>query len=156
MVKFKFLFFCSVLVLVTNSYDGQNKKLQSPKNKTEKMENKNSLDKPNKENKISLLKQSMFEYMEIAQPSYTKTDVEECVNILNKYRSDLANSTSKDEGMKIVQNTIESLNRLNEKCNFELIETSEREQIAEIIISESVKKGYSKADEDITEDWREW
>ncbi|WP_265427062.1 hypothetical protein [Chryseobacterium sp. YIM B08800] len=120
------------------------------------MENENSIDKPNEENKISLLKQSMFEYIEIAQPSYTKTDVEECVNILNKYRSDLANSTSKDEGMKIVQNTIESLNRLNEKCNFELIETSEREQIAEIIISESVKKGYSKADEDITEDWREW
>lgn len=155
-MKIRSLIFCSVLILINNSCDGQNKKSRSPQNKTEKMENKNSIDQPNEENKISLLKQSMLEYIEIAQPSYTKTDVEECVNILNKYRSDLANSTSKDEGMKIVQNTVEGLNKLNEKCDFELIETSEREQIAEIIISESVKKGYSKADEDITEDWREW
>lgn len=155
MGKFKFLF-CSVIIFATNFCDGQNKKLQSPKNKPEKMEKENSLEKTNEENKISLLRESMLEYMKITQPSYTKTDVEECIKILNDYSSELANSTAKDKGMKIVQNTVENLNRLNEKCNFELIETSEREQIAEIIISESVKKGYSKADEDITEDWREW
>lgn len=155
-MKIRFLIFCSVLIFINNSCDGQNKKSQSLENKTEKMENKNPIDKTNEENKISLLKKSMFEYMEVAQPSYTKTDVEECIKILNQYRSDLTNSTSKDEGMKIVQNTVESLNKLNEQCDFELIETSEREQIAEIIILESIKKGYSKADEDITEDWREW
>jgi len=98
----------------------------------------------------------MLDYMEVANPSYTKIDVEECAKILNNYVSEISNSGSKDEGMEIVEITIEKLNKLNEKCDFELIETSEREQIAEIIILESSKKGYNKPEEDITEAWREW
>ena len=112
--------------------------------------------KPNQETPILRLKKSMLEYLEMAKPSYTKNDVNECENILNEYLAEIANSKSKDEGMKIVKNTVERLNTLNEKCDFQLIETSEREQIAEIIILASSKKGYNKPKEDITESWREW
>jgi len=98
----------------------------------------------------------MTEYMETTQPSYSKKDIEECGKILTEYLSAISESQSKDEGMKIVQNTVEKLNALNEKCDFELIETSEREQIAEIIILAGSKKGYNTPEEDITEDWREW
>lgn len=58
--------------------------------------------------------------------------------------------------MKIVKSTIEKLNILNGKCEGSLIETTEREQICEIIISASAKKGYNTIEEDITEAWREW
>ncbi|KQT20555.1 hypothetical protein ASG31_17460 [Chryseobacterium sp. Leaf404] len=121
-----------------------------------KIESKKSTMMQKEEDNISILKNSMLEYMEIANPSYTKIDVEECAKILNNYVSEISNSGSKDEGMEIVKITVEKLNKLNEKCDFELIETSEREQIAEIIILESSKKGYNKPEEDITEAWREW
>ena len=55
-----------------------------------------------------------------------------------------------------VKMTVLRLNKLNEKCDFQLIETGEREQIAEIIISAGNLKGYNSLDDDITEEWREW
>lgn len=155
-MKLKSLIFCTTLIIITNSCDRQNKTSETPNNKIENMKAENSIEKSSEESLIFLLQKSMLEYMEAAHPSYTKTDVEQCVKILNEYTIAISNATSKDEGMKIVKNTVESLNKLNEKCDFELIETSEREQIAEIIISESSKKGYNQSDEDITEDWREW
>lgn len=155
-MKLKSLIFCTTFIIITDSCERQNKTSETPNYKTENMKTENSVENPGEETPISLLQKSMLEYMETANPSYTKKDVEQCVNILNEYTIAISNSTSKDEGMKIVKNTVESLNKLNEKCDFELIETSEREQIAEIIISESSKKGYNQSDEDITEDWREW
>lgn len=152
-MKINFLTPILAFLFVTYSCDGQKKNANSSENK---IETKKSTAMPKEENKISILEKSMLEYMENANPSYTKIDVEECVKILNNYVSEISNSKSKDEGTEIVKTTIEKLNKLNEKCDFELIETSEREQIAEIIILESSKKGYNKPEEDITEDWREW
>jgi hypothetical protein len=106
--------------------------------------------------KIEALKTSMISYMESAKPSYSKRDVDECISILNEYTKQIAATTTKEQGMQIVKSTILKLNDLNDKCNGELIETGEREQIAEIIILAGNKKGYNAIDEDITEDWREW
>lgn len=152
-MKIKFLTSILAFLFVAHSCDGQKKNVNSSENK---IETKKSTAMPKEENKISILEKSMLEYMENANPSYTKIDVEECIKILNNYISEISNSKSKDEGMEIVKTTVEKLNKLNEKCDFELIETSEREQIAEIIIIESSKKGYNKPEEDITEEWREW
>lgn len=154
-MKLNSILFFTALIFFTNSCDGQNKKVNSSENKLQKMEKKNSNEKL-EENKITNLKRSMLEYMEMGKPSYTKDDVEDCVRILNDYTLEIHNSKSKDEGMKIVKFAVDQLNKLNEKCDFQLIETSEREQIAEIIILESSKKGYNKPEEDITENWREW
>jgi len=144
------------LIFLSKSCNGQNNNPENFQSKTSKSGKMNSSENSNFEKQIVLLKKSMIEYMETASPSYSKNDVEECEKILNNYISDISNSKSKDEGMKIVKNTVEKLNQINEKCNFELIETSEREQIAEIIILASSKKGYNKPEEDITENWREW
>jgi len=152
-MKIKFITSIFAFLFIVHSCDGQKKNDNSSENK---IETKKYTAMPKEENKISILEKSMLEYMEITNPSYTKTDVEECVKILNSYISAISNSKSKDEGMEIVKTTVEKLNKLNEKCDFELIETSEREQIAEIIIIESNKKGYNKPEEDITEEWREW
>ncbi|KQR92504.1 hypothetical protein ASG01_11335 [Chryseobacterium sp. Leaf180] len=146
----------AIFLFTANSCEGQNKNSKFSHTKNEIMKEGNALPETNQSDKIALLKKSMLNYLKIAQPSYTKADVEMCIKLLEDYCVKTAASKSKNEGMEMVKITVEKLNDLNEKCNSELIETSEREQIADIIISESVNKGYSKPDDDITEEWREW
>ncbi|MBT2620359.1 hypothetical protein [Chryseobacterium sp. ISL-6] len=150
------IFIFSALIFITKSCNGQDNKLQISEQKTSKIEKMDLKEEPSFESQIVFLKKSMIEYMETANPSYSKNDVEECGKILTNYLSEISNSKSKEDGMNIVKNIVEKLNKLNEKCNFELIETSEREQIVEIIILSSSKKGYNKPEEDLTENWREW
>jgi hypothetical protein len=102
------------------------------------------------------LKTSMISYMQTAQPSYTIDDINSCETILKQYLVDMLTSKNKKAGMKIVKKTILTLNKLNSKTQETLIETGEREQIAEIIILASSRKGYNSVDEDITEEWRQW
>jgi glutamyl/glutaminyl-tRNA synthetase len=114
------------------------------------------VDQQNLESKIANLQKSMIDYMNTANPSYTEKDVKLCVDILNKYLINMAETNSKEQGMQTVASTVSQLNDLNEDCDAELIETGERERIAEIIILAGSQKGYNTPDEDITEAWREW
>ncbi len=102
------------------------------------------------------LEQSMLSYMRQAKPPYAQKDVRKCAAILTRYLEQMDRSTAVAQGMEIVKATILELNALNEKCDGQLIETGEREQIAAIIINASARKGYNTPDEDITEPWREW
>ena len=102
------------------------------------------------------LKKNMEDYMHENAPSYTQDDVNECISLLSDYVVKVLASDSRDKAMEIVKSTILKLNNLNEKCDYSLIETNEREQIAEIIILAGHEKGYNSIDEDITEEWREW
>jgi hypothetical protein len=106
--------------------------------------------------RIHDLKTTMMDYMKLSNPSYTGEDVDACANILTQYVKELGQTHSKEEGLLVVKSAVFKLNKLNEKCGSELIETGEREVIAEIIIAASHEKGYNAADEDITEAWREW
>lgn len=106
--------------------------------------------------RIDVLKEAMLSYMEEAKPSYSKKDVEKCSAILKEYLKEMKGTTSKDQGMQAVKYTVLKINDLNNKCDDELIETEERERIAEIIILAGKEKGYNTVDEDITEEWREW
>ncbi|NUY80488.1 hypothetical protein HUK80_06240 [Flavobacterium sp. MAH-1] len=108
------------------------------------------------ESKINDLKTSMLSYRKEAEPSYSKKDVEKCVLILKEYLVQMAKTNSKEKGMAVVESTVMQLNELNDDCEGELIETGEREQIADIIILAGNKKGYNAVDEDVTEEWREW
>lgn len=105
---------------------------------------------------IQELKESMISYMQEAEPMHTIKDIEECEKILLDYVNAMEKTTSKEAGMQVVKDAIIKLNKLNERCEEVLIETGEREQIAEIIITASADKGYNTLDEDITEEWREW
>lgn len=102
------------------------------------------------------LKESMINFIEPGETSYTEKDVETCMNLIDISLNELANTNSKEEGMKIVEKTVLALNELNKNCDEELIETDQREDIAEIIILAGNLKGYNSLDEDITEEWREW
>jgi hypothetical protein len=105
---------------------------------------------------VNVLKTSMISYMQTAQPLYTMDDINSCEKILNSYLTDMHASKSKEEGKNIVSTAVLRLNKLNIQTNQTLIETTEREQIAEIIIFASSLKGYNTMDEDITEELREW
>ncbi len=108
------------------------------------------------EQRIEELKKAMIEYMKFAKPSYTEKEINECTKILTQYISDISKTNSKDEAMSIVKSTVLQLNELNEKTGLELIETEERERIADIIIAATHAKGYNAIEEDVTEEWREW
>src|SRR5690606_22066862 len=105
---------------------------------------------------IQNLKTNMLDYMEFGDPPYSKKDVEKCEEILSEFMISFEKTTSKKEGSEVIKLTIIKLNELNKKCEYQLIETGEREQIAEMMISIGHKKGYNKLNEDITEEWREW
>src|SRR5690554_7787336 len=102
----------------------------------------NNTEYKNQIQEIELLEKSMTEYMDFAEPSYTEKDIEKCKSILIEFIQNIDKTSTREEGLKIVQSTILELNELNKKCDFDLIETNEREQIAGIIIGVGNQKGY--------------
>ena len=108
------------------------------------------------DNLIIKLKKSMENHMKEANPSYSQKDVNECISLLSNYVINIFKTHSKDDALLIIKTTILKLNDLNERCDHSLIETNEREQIAEIIILAGHKMKYNSLNEDITEKWREW
>jgi hypothetical protein len=102
------------------------------------------------------LKTGMIEFMESGDVGYKLSDVEKCISLIDIFLTEMSKSNSKKDGMLSVQNVVIGLNDLNEACDYQLIETSERENIADIIILSGHLKGFNERDEDITEEWREW
>ena len=150
-MKFLLLFFSLFLFSCTNKISQKIENNTKSKIESKKMENQTALQK-----QIDDLKNSMLEYMKTGQPEYSTENVNNCVKILEDYVSEIEKTNSKDEAMKIVKSTVLKLNDLNNNAKSELIETGEREQIANIIISATHAKGYNSMDEDVTEQWREW
>ena len=107
---------------------------------------------------------SMYEYIEpldeddddLDEQEYTSEDVEECGKLLADFIDCLV--TVKNDTDKIlgcVKTLILALNDLNERLDFSLIETEQREDICGFILS-AVNEAGLKTDDDITEEWRDW
>jgi hypothetical protein len=105
---------------------------------------------------IEVLESSMLNYMITSNSGFTKKDVNQCVMLLYGHLIAIDPTKNADEALGCVKTTVEALNELNAKCSHGLIETSEREKIAQIIIGASHLKGYNTMEDDITEQWREW
>ncbi|WP_157976270.1 hypothetical protein [Lewinella sp. IMCC34191] len=102
------------------------------------------------------LEGGMLDYIDAAQPEYDQRDVATCMQLLSRYLNEMENAESREEAMRVVERTVLALNDLNEKCAYALIETDQREDIAEIIILAGHFKGFNAREEDITEEWRDW
>ena len=87
---------------------------------------------------------------------YSQDDIEECGEILDLYIDSLTNSNGEEEIMQAVEEVIGSLNELNYKTDQGLIETQQREDLAEYIQTAAVLAGLPPTEEDITEEWRDW
>jgi hypothetical protein len=147
-VKAKYLYIVLIIIIAFSCEKKQNKQFNKTKmNLTENVEIK----------KISeSLKTGMIEYIQPGETEYNEKDVEKCMKLIDTFLAELTQTETKESGMKVVEKVVLKLNELNEKCEYELIETDQREQLAEIINLAGNLKGYNEKDEDITEEWREW
>ena len=143
-----------IMLLIFVSCGGNNNS-NFEKNRNEQTQKITNKVKTINELKIDLRK-SMIDYIKTGDANYNEKDVKKCISIIDKFLIDIKNSKSKEDGLLIVKNTVLQLNNINKKTNFSLIETMERENIAEIINLAGYEKGYNAKDEDVTEQWREW
>ena len=143
-----------IMLLIFVSCGGNNNS-NFEKNRNEQTQKITNKVKTINELKIDLRK-SMIDYIKTGDAEYGEKDVNKCFYIIDNFLIDVKNSKSKKDGLSIVKNTVLQLNNLNKKTNFSLIETMERENIAEIINLAGYEKGYNAKDEDIKEQWREW
>lgn len=105
---------------------------------------------------LESLKEGMVDFLEASDEAYTKEDVDQCLKIIIGHLKRIELTSSRMEAMPIVRETVLALNALNKSCSFILIETDQREAIAEILIRAGNLMGYNAIDEDITLEWREW
>jgi hypothetical protein len=89
--------------------------------------------------------------------SYTQEDIDRCAAIVDAYLSDMAKDSgmSQDSIRDAVKKVVLDLNALNEQCEGSLIETEQREDLCQLILSGATRAGLD-TDEDVTEEWREW
>jgi hypothetical protein len=97
---------------------------------------------------------------------YTQADVDDCEKLLQEYLDSIQQSDGDGADiMKAVEVVVCALNDLNNRCNGGLIETGQREDIAEFIDAVIEAKGididaladsHNRGERDLTENWREW
>ena len=89
---------------------------------------------------------------------FCKSDVRECKEILFDYINFLANieEPCDEEILSEMENTLNSLDELNENTGGALIEAVGKEIILEIIADASEECGLKTGGEEIIEAWHEW
>lgn len=97
----------------------------------------------------------MMDYLD-STTSYEKKDVTKCMKIVDFYLMEIDNVRTKQEAYEVIRKTVEMLNLLNNACFYELIETSQRDDLAGLINLAAKEKGYNKENKDLTEKYREW
>lgn len=96
--------------------------------------------------------------------SYTEKHIQKCADLLDAYAAELAAieapaGAKRDKKiMSAVKKVVLALNKLNEKTDYELLETDERESICVLIHDAAVGAGLSvlPEDDDVTGEWREF
>jgi hypothetical protein len=90
---------------------------------------------------------------------YTQEHINRCETLLDDFFAALAmppTTGQQDYILKAVKTVVLELNELNDDCGGALIETSEREQLCDIIIAAAQDAGLETDEEDVTYEWREW
>jgi hypothetical protein len=102
------------------------------------------------------LLRGLRDFMVNASATYDEDDVVDCGRIIDRYVETLAHVPDRATARDAARTAVLALNELNNRCEGELIETDQREQICAIIIEAGALRGFNGPDEDVTEDWREW
>ena len=90
---------------------------------------------------------------------YTQRHIDQCSRIIDEFFGALANIpnlTRNESILKAVKAAVVKLNKLNEKYDGSIIETDQREQLCELIITAAKHAGLNSDVDDVTEEWREW
>ena len=95
----------------------------------------------------------------IDEPCCTFSDIDTCGNILENYIGNLT-TISKDPDderiMALVEKTVKKLNKLNEKCEYELIDSVQGDDICEFIHDAAVEAGLVEHGENVADEWRDF
>lgn len=117
--------------------------------------------KDEKYDKILCSMEDYLEYIEDNQdtncfcPGYSHKDIKECGNILDNYIDNLIEANQNiDKILDYVEKVIINLNDLNEKSNYTIIESEQREYLCDFIQELAIKAGLPFTDKDITKEWR--
>ena len=89
---------------------------------------------------------------------YTQKHVDACSKIIDDYfvaLSAITEPKGEKEITAAVKSAVVKLNKLNDKSDGNLLETDQREELCELILSAAKQAGL-ESNEDITEEWREW
>lgn len=92
-----------------------------------------------------------------SEPHYGKAEIDECARILDTYAAAIDNlpkPADRSAIMKEVERVVLALNDFDERGGG-VIETEEREKLCDIIYLVAKDAGL-EADDDITEQWRDW
>lgn len=104
----------------------------------------------------SSLVEGMRAYMQDGEVAYDESHIAVCEAILTKYLEAIGSATDRTSSLSLVKDAVLAFNELNEQSGCELIETGQREDICAILIRAGALRGFNSADEDVTEEWREW
>lgn len=130
------------------------------------MSNSNIVDNEEIKSSVKNLEDSMIDYLDYEDedgendgytPSYNHDDVKTAMNYIHEFLEKIEKAENRDEALELVEEYITKLNELNEKCDYEIFETDQREFIWEIFNEAMNLKWFSSPeDEDVTEEWREF
>ena len=120
-----------------------------------------------KEKKFEKIISSMMDYMNMEDEDgedfgdcgYTQNEIDECAKILDDYIDELialGSNSSEDTIMASVKKVVLALNELNERADYALIETDQREYLCPFIQDAATNAGLPLTPVDITEEWRMW
>jgi hypothetical protein len=101
----------------------------------------------------------MTEYMNDCEDcGFKQKDIKKCEGLILTYLSALEHikKPADKKIMKHVKTLVLALNKLNEKTDYCLLETEERESICEFIQESAIACGLSDPSDDITEEWRDF
>jgi len=98
----------------------------------------------------------MRDFMEEEEVGYDESHITACDAILAKFLKGMDRATDRAAGLACAREAVEALNELVELTDGELIETDQREDICLLIMRAGELRGFNAADEDVTEEWREW
>ncbi len=99
---------------------------------------------------------AMREYMREVEVSYAEAQVVACEAILTSFLERMDAAADRAAGLDLVRDAVLALNELNDHCGGELIETDQREDLCEVLLRAGALRGFHDADDDVTEEWRNW
>lgn len=101
--------------------------------------------------------EGIIDFKKTADVSYSYFDIFRLKRILGKYYRAMAKLKDKNLFKEPVKKAVLQINSLNEKTDYEMIETDQREDICAFIIGTALFFNFiSNPDDDITGEWREW
>ena len=89
----------------------------------------------------------------------TRDDIEKCGVILEKYideLTDIAKEPNDDQILKVAEKAIKKLNKLNEACECELLDSTIGDDICDFIHNAAVEAGLADIPDNICDEWREF